>query len=419
MKKELHEIQWLNCKVESESFVKNESGKKVRQYIISGPFTKVDVPNRNNRVYKRDEMNKAIAALRPMVQEGRIRMLVDHPDWMSAGGSLIKAGALLTEISDVQEDGFAYYKAKILNTVVGKDLKAILDGGSKVGVSTRGYGLSKEEEIPGYSGKFEVIYDYEISSIDFVDDPSVIDTEAYMHIESKKRRNGMFKTVEELKSACPELAKQLVESATDVVRKELEAKIEEAEKKVETAHSELSGKTKEVETLVESIKAIFPDKFTVVEESTLVSEKETEIKELSAKLDEAVENTKALTKQIKDIEDAHVKSERDSYIEHLQSTDKDFFEIESFKDCFENCFTKDEVKTVYEANSKVIQEMKSKINQPAPSKTVQTEEVAEEKTGLNEAQKKDMEARNLQRSRQGLVAMDEANYLEKFGHLKL
>ena len=45
----------------------------------------------------------------------------------------------------------------------------------------------------------------ELSSIDFVDDPAVLDTEAYMklQVESKKRSSVMFKTVEEIKTNCP------------------------------------------------------------------------------------------------------------------------------------------------------------------------------------------------------------------------
>lgn len=415
MRKEIHEIQWLDCKVESV-VVDGKSGKNKIQYIISGPFMKADVPNRNNRVYKREEANKAIAALRPMVAEKRIRMLVDHPDFFSSGASLVRAGALLLDITDVQEDGFAYYKAKILNTAVGKDLKAILDEGSKVGVSTRGYANVKNEEIVGYEGKFDVIYDWELQSIDFVDDPAVIDTEAYMHIESKKRSTGMFKTVEEMKAACPELVQSIVDSTTDAVKKEYEGKLQEAEAKVNESAQLVDAKKAELEGLVDQIKKVFPDKFTVVEESAIVVEKEQLIAKIEKSLEEAKNEAETLRKQIKDSEDAHVKEERNSFVEHLQATDPEFFKFESFKDCFENCLTKDEVKTVYEANSKIVAEMKEKVATPAPAKAAQTEEGAEEpKTGLNEAQKKDLEARNLQRRRNGLEPWTEAKYLEKFG----
>ena len=118
--KDLHEIEWLDCKIES---VVNEANKQT-SYIISGPFMKADVPNRNGRVYKREISNSAIAKLRPMVQERRIRMLVDHPEFFS-GPSLLNTGAVLLDITDVQDDGYAYYKAKLVDTTVGKNLKQL------------------------------------------------------------------------------------------------------------------------------------------------------------------------------------------------------------------------------------------------------------------------------------------------------
>lgn len=412
MRKELHEIQWLDCKVESIA----SEGKGKMQYIISGPFMKADVPNRNKHVYKRDEANKAIAKLRPMVQERRIRMLVDHPDFLSYGASLVRAGALLMDITDVQDDGYAYYKAKILNTTVGKDLKAILDGGSKIGVSTRGMANVKSEEIVGYEGKFDVIYDWELSSIDFVDDPAVLDTEAYMHLESKKRSSVMFKTVEEMKAACPELVQKLVDSTIADVKQEYDVKLQEAEKKVQETAQELSAKATELETVVEGIKKVFPDKFTVIEESKLVEEKAQQLSETEKALQDAKAEADKLRSQIKEIEDAHTKAERDAYVDHLKATDAEFFALESFKNCFENCLTKDEVKTVYEANAAIVAEMKAKVATPAPAKTQQTGESAEpKKTGLTDDQKKDFEARNLQRRRNGLDPWTEAKYLEKFG----
>jgi hypothetical protein len=409
MRKDLHEIEWLDCKIES---VVNEANKQT-SYIISGPFMKADVPNRNGRVYKREISNSAIAKLRPMVQERRIRMLVDHPEFFS-GPKLLNTGAVLIDITDVQDDGYAYYKAKIVDTTVGKELKAIISE-SKVGVSTRGSGEVREEEIVGYEGKYDVIYDWELSSIDFVDDPAVLDTEAYMklQVESKKRSSVMFKTVEEIKTNCPDLFKQIVESTTTDVKKEYETKLQEAEQKAKDTAQSFSDKAADLDTLVESIKKIFPEKFTVIEESAIVSEMKNTISEHVNSLQKANEEVDALKKQIKAIEDAHVKAERDNYIEHLKAVDAEFFTLNAFNGCFENCVTKDEVQTVYEANSAIVAEMKAKIITPSPAKTVQTDESSEAKpTGLTEEQRKDFEARNLQRRRNGLEPWTESQYLE-------
>jgi len=414
MKTQLHEIAWLDCKIES-NVVEGKTGKKKTQYILSGPFMRADVPNRNNRVYKREEANRAIAKLRPMVEAKRVRMLVDHPDFFSSGSSLIKSGAILLEISDVGDDGYAYYKAKILNTAVGKDLKAILDEGGKIGVSTRGRGIVKEEEVPGYEGKFDTIYEWDLESIDFVDDPSVIDTETYMHMESNKRSNEMYKNVEELKTAQPDMFKKIVESATTEMKTSFDVQIKELEAKIQEAAQGDSVKSAELDTLIESIKKVFPDKFVVVAESAIVAEKDKQITVLDTKLKEADVALVTLQSEVKKINDAHIQAERDSCVENLKVTDAEYFNVDSFKDCFENCITKDEVKTVYEANSKILKEMKEKFVSPAPSKTKQVEGNADDKSDLlNEAQKKDFRAKNLQRRRNSLDAWTEVVYFEKY-----
>ena len=223
----------------------------------------------------------------------------------------------------------------------------------------------------------------------------------------------MFKTVEEIKTNCPDLFKQIVESTTTDVKKEYETKLQEAEQKAKDTSQSFSDKAADLDTLVESIKKIFPEKFTVIEESAIVSEMKNTISEHVNSLKKANEEVDALKKQIKAIEDAHVKAERDNYIEHLKAVDAEFFTLNAFNGCFENCTTKDEVQTVYEANSAIVAEMKAKIITPSPARTVQTDESSEAKpTGLTEEQRKDFEARNLQRRRNGLEPWTESKYLE-------
>ena len=413
-KKNLNEFCLFDFKVD-KILKENKNGKKIKDYIISGPFMRADVPTRNNTLYTTEEANKAIRQLRPFVEEGRIRMLVDHPDFISEGG-LKNAGAKLLSITDIQEDGYAYYKAKIYNTRVGKDLKAILDEDSKIGVSTRGYGFVKEEKVPGFEGTFSVIYEWELQSIDFVDDPSVIDTESKMHIESNKRSTNYMKTVEEFKAACPELFKQVVENTTKDVKTELEKTLNESRKEVETLKAAQESKNAELEALVESFKKAYPDKFTVIEESKIVAEKEARIEEIEKSLNETKLQYENAQKSLKEKEDAHINSEKESYIEHLKATDPEFFKISTFENCFEHCLTKDEVKTVYENNSKIVKELQEKITNAKPGKTTQTDENSdnEESGKLTESQRKDMESRNRQRIRAGLEEFSEDVYLEKF-----
>lgn len=427
--KQLHEIFWEG-KVEHIEEKATTDGKSGGKYIISGPFMRADFMNRNHRVYTKEAANKAISAIRPMVEEKRIRMLVDHPGFFE-GPSLMNAGALLLEVSDVKEDGYAYYKAQILDTDVGKNLKAILDAGSPVGVSTRGYVPSEDGceekdwlDSEGNKHKAEYIKDWVLESVDFVDDPAVLDTEIYMklHTESLKRRNVPMtvKTVEEMKSAYPELCKELTDSAITDTKNEFEPKVTELESQVKTANESAQAKSEALDKLVESVRAIDPSKFTVIDESEAVKAKDSVIAELNTKLEEANKKIEALEKELKDNKAEAEKNEKESYLETLKVSDPDFFTLESFKNVFDNCITKEDVKTVYENNSKIVKEMKEKAMVPAAGKSIQTDESSEKKDGeliegLTPTQYEDFKSRNEMRRLSNLEPMTTEKYLAMFG----
>ena len=58
-------------------------------------------------------------------------------------------------------------KALVLNTPMGQIVKGLVDGGCKLGVSSRGMGTVEEKE-----GKTYVKDDYVLSTVDIVQDPS-------------------------------------------------------------------------------------------------------------------------------------------------------------------------------------------------------------------------------------------------------
>lgn len=421
--KELHEIYWLDIKKVEETN-KNDA-KAPNKYIISGPFTRVDIPNRNNRIYPKEVANAAIAKLRPMVEEKRIRMLCDHPGFFE-GPSLERSAGLLLSITDVQDDGYAYYTAQILDTDSGRNLKAILDAGSKIGVSTRGTGESEDYEWVDSNGDkrtVEKINNWELQSVDFVDDPAVLDTEMYMklHMESLQRRtSSMAKNVEELKSEYPEFCKQIAESACADVKKEFETKITDLEANVKTANESVNAKSEALDKLVDSVKAMAPDKFTIVQESEAIQAKDAEIAELNKKLEEANSKIESLENEIKETKIESEKKEKDAFVENLKVSDPEFFKLDSFKNIFDNCITKEDVKTVYENNSKIVKEMKEKSIIPSAGKTLQTDESADQKDnelieGLTPVQYEDFKSRNEMRRLSNLDPMTTEKYLAMFG----
>ena len=425
--KKLHEIFWEGKATYTED--KTSDGKPIGKYIISGPFMRADFMNRNHRVYTKDAANKAISEIRPMVEEKRIRMLVDHPGFFD-GPSLMNAGAVLLEITDVQDDGYAYYKAQILDTDVGRNLKAILDAGSPVGVSTRGYVPTEDGEeekdwidSDGKKHKADYIKDWVLESVDFVDDPAVLDTEVYMklHTESLKRRNVPMavKTVDEMKSEYPELCKTLADSAIADTKKEYDTKVAELEAQINTANESVKVNNEAIDKLIDAVKSVDPSKFTVIQESEALTAKDSEIAELKTQLAESNAKISELEKQITDNKLEFEKKEKEAYLESLKVSDPDFFSFESFKNIFDNCVTKDDVKTVYENNSKIVKEMKEKSAAPATGKTFQTNESAENQVklidGLTPEQYEDFKSRNEMRRLSNLDPMTTEKYLAMFG----
>lgn len=418
MKKEFLEVQWFDqMKLDSIE----ESGNK--KYIISGPFTRCDYPNGNNRIYPREVMQKAIDALKPKVESGRVRMMVDHPMW---DASMRSVGAIVTSISDVDAAGYAYYTAQIVDTAAGKDLKAIVDAGGKLGVSTRGYGSAMyDQEYPPFAGKFDVIQaGYDLRTFDFVDDPSVSDTEAYCQIESKRRSNPM-KNIDELKSAYPEL----LESYKANIESELKKAIDEAKAQAETEKGTLVAEkntlvesnkklSETVKALSESIKSVCPELFTVVEESKLVEEANSATDAAKKELTEAKAEVAKLQEEIQGIKATAVKEARDAQIKQLEATNPEMFKLKSFEKMFENCVTVDEVNAVFEKNNELYKQIKAEANEPAPAKSVVEGSTKPESTpangGLNESQYADYQARNKQRRLSGMTDMTIESYKKNF-----
>jgi hypothetical protein len=419
MKKEFLEVQWFE---QMKLDTLEESGNK--KYIISGPFTRTDFPNGNNRVYPRDVMQKAIEALRPKVEAGRVRMMVDHPAWEA---SMRSVGAIVLEISDVDGAGYAYYKAQIIDTAAGKDLKAIVDAGGKLGVSTRGYGAAAyDQEFPPFAGKFDVIQPgFDLRTFDFVDDPSVSDTEAYCQIESNRRSNPM-KTIDELKSAYPELMESFKAS---VIESEVKKAVDESVAKAEAEKTTLVAEkeavvesnkklSETVKSLSESIKAVCPELFTVVEESKLVEEANSAVSQKDKELAEAKAEVAKLNEEIQGIKASAAKEARDAQIKQLEATHTNVFKLKSFEGIFENCVTVDEVNAVFEKNFELYKQIKSEANDPAPAKSVVEGSVKPEQTapngGLTEAQYADYTARNRQRKLSGMDSLSIESYKKNF-----
>jgi hypothetical protein len=139
-----------------------ESGGK--DYFIEGVFMQAEKKNRNGRVYPKPIMEKAVDKyVKEQVSTKRAVGELNHPDGPTV--NLDKVSHLI-EALDWQKDDVVG-KARILDTPNGQIVKGLLDGGVKLGVSTRGMGSLEQR-----NGVMVVKDDFILNTVDIVQDPS-------------------------------------------------------------------------------------------------------------------------------------------------------------------------------------------------------------------------------------------------------
>ena len=137
-----------------------------KSYFIQGVFLQANLQNRNGRVYPLDILEREVSRYhQAYVSQNRAMGELGHPDGPTL--NLDKVSHLVTEL---YRDGNNFIgKAKILNTPNGKIVQNLLDGGVKLGVSSRGMGSLKENA----AGIQEVQDDFYLATAaDIVADPS-------------------------------------------------------------------------------------------------------------------------------------------------------------------------------------------------------------------------------------------------------
>jgi len=140
---------------------KEGGGKK---YSIEGVFAQAEQKNRNGRVYPMPVMEKAVGKyVDEQVSKGRAVGELNHPD-----GPTVNLDKVSHKIESLNFKGNDVVgKATILETPMGQIVKGLLDGGVRVGVSTRGMGSLQR----GGSGMV-VGPDFMLNAVDIVQDPS-------------------------------------------------------------------------------------------------------------------------------------------------------------------------------------------------------------------------------------------------------
>ena len=140
----------------------NEKGE--RKYTIEGVFAQADKKNRNGRVYPKQIMESAVGKyVKEQVSQKRAVGELNHPDGPTV--NLDKVSHLITDLRFEGNDVVG--KASILDTPMGKIVQGLLDGGVRLGVSTRGMGSLEQRNDAMY-----VKEDFMLNAVDIVQDPS-------------------------------------------------------------------------------------------------------------------------------------------------------------------------------------------------------------------------------------------------------
>ena len=180
---------------------------------ICGCFQRADEANNNKRIYRKPLLEREITKLADALVERRLMGELDHPQHDSV--KLSNVSHLITGLK--MKGNEVIGEAEILNTPAGKVAQALIEGGVKIGISSRGMGTVTEE----MDGKRYVNEDFKLITWDIVADPStrgafpgltestqiqeIIDT---VYPEAQKVKNFTTLLKEELSEAMDELDRQ-------------------------------------------------------------------------------------------------------------------------------------------------------------------------------------------------------------------
>jgi hypothetical protein len=142
--------------------------------ILSGIMQMCETLNGNGRVYTKPVLEREVGKYKKLVEQNRALGELDHPDKVEV--SLEKVSHKVNEIW--MEDNKVMGKIQVLETPAGKTLRALVEGGCSIGISSRGTGSVMEQ-----GGKSVVQEDFELVCFDVVSEPST--PGAFMMREAK------------------------------------------------------------------------------------------------------------------------------------------------------------------------------------------------------------------------------------------
>jgi hypothetical protein len=141
-----------------------EEGTKNGVMKVRGVFGRAEEENNNGRIYPNKVLGGQVGTLQDLISERRLCGELDHPQNETV--KLSNASHLITKLE--MKGNELMGEAEILKTPAGLTAQALINGGVKIGISSRGMGTLSED----YSGKKVVNEDYKLVTFDLVADPS-------------------------------------------------------------------------------------------------------------------------------------------------------------------------------------------------------------------------------------------------------
>lgn len=156
-------IREISEAVEYDITEATDGGKK--SYYIEGVYMQAELKNKNGRMYPMSVMEAAVDKyVETYVKDDRAYGELNHPS-----GPTVNLQEASHRILSLEKDGTDYIgRSRILDTPNGRIVKAIIEDGGKIGVSSRGLGNLRESR-----GMMEVQPGFMIATAaDIVADPS-------------------------------------------------------------------------------------------------------------------------------------------------------------------------------------------------------------------------------------------------------
>ena len=143
----------------------NESNDHSNKIVkFRGKFQEADAVNKNKRSYPFKVLKENVENLMEMIKSGGLSGELDHPT-----DSIVHLMNISHKVTKLWWEGkILMGEGVILNTPSGKVLRSLMEGGVRIGISSRGVGSGKVNE----NGILVIGENYKLITFDAVADPS-------------------------------------------------------------------------------------------------------------------------------------------------------------------------------------------------------------------------------------------------------